>query len=209
LDARWYAERGFGVIAYDVSAGMLAELERTCSDQVAAGRIIPWRADYPIFLEGRPQRFQPTALVSNFCAFNHLMDLRPLFSAIARLLPEASVVIASVVNPFHIKDMMSLHWWPKLLRGLPKRLIHVHGPEIDTYRHFPSAIYAAAAPEFAPIPVAEQPVVCVGRKRFGPFLFVAMRRAARRCLETPQWQGGGGGRYGSHGPSVGPTLRAQ
>src|SRR5215207_6000620 len=46
IDAAWYASRGYRVIAYDVSAGMVDVLRSRCADAIALGRILPSSATW-------------------------------------------------------------------------------------------------------------------------------------------------------------------
>src|SRR5689334_18998297 len=56
LDAQWYAEQGYRVTAYDVSAEMIARLRARCAEAIGAGQVVPWTAPYPAFLDELPRR---------------------------------------------------------------------------------------------------------------------------------------------------------
>jgi SAM-dependent methyltransferase len=180
LDARWYAARGYRVIAYDVAGEMIAGVRSSCAREIDAGSVIPWHAEYPRFLEELPVRYQPAAVVSNFAAVNHILDLRPLFATLARVLPPRSPVLAAVLNPFFIPDMTHRWWWGALLRGFPRRRVQFRGSSVNTFRHYPSVFRDAARPLFVPVPED-------GRR--GPtllrqYLFMCFERAAADA-ETP------------------------
>src|SRR5438094_366385 len=67
-DSLWYAEQGYRILAYDNAPGMMAELERKCSREIAAGRIVPLYAPYDRLAEVLQGQAHPQAVVSNFAA---------------------------------------------------------------------------------------------------------------------------------------------
>jgi SAM-dependent methyltransferase len=176
LDAAWLAEQGHRVVAYDVSGEMLTQLETRCAGAIAAGRVVPWRVDYATFLGELPQHHRPDAVISDFCALNHVSDLAPLFAALARALPPGGQVFAVVLNPFYLGDMAHRWWWSALRRGIRHRWVHFRGDGLDTFRHFPSAIEAAARPHFAPNPNAPVNPAVRALRPFHQFLFLSWRR---------------------------------
>src|SRR6185312_12989327 len=41
MDAGWYAARGFSVVAYDISSGMVDRLQARCAREISRGAIMP------------------------------------------------------------------------------------------------------------------------------------------------------------------------
>ena len=147
LDAAWYASRGHKVIAYDVSCGMVGVLRERCATEIAEGRITPIAGGLELLVE-ELERSGPVAVIAaNFAVLNHVRDLHPLIAALSPHLAEDGVIVASVLNPFYVRDMMRAWWW----RGLPASIwtgaIKVVG-EVTTYRHFMHRVRTMASPHF-------------------------------------------------------------
>jgi SAM-dependent methyltransferase len=131
LDAHEYARRGYRVLAYDNSPGMIAELERRCQAEIASGAITPYAMDYSSFLNHLPQWPAPQAVVSNFAVLNLIPDLESLFDTLAQCLEPPGWVIVSILNPIH---------WSKLKAP---RAIYLTQP-YACYLHFVPAVLRAA-----------------------------------------------------------------
>src|SRR5260370_31678098 len=65
VDAIEYARRGYRVLAYDNSAGMVSELERRCRNEIASGAILPHSAGYSAFLTQWAPVPAPPAVIAN------------------------------------------------------------------------------------------------------------------------------------------------
>ena len=111
VDAAEYVRRGYRVLAYDNSAGMVAELERRCRDEIASGAMLPYSTGYAAFLERWPQWPAPCAAVANFAVLNSIRDLGPLFETFAQRLAAPGWVIVSVLNPMHWTKLRAPRWW--------------------------------------------------------------------------------------------------
>src|SRR5213078_5254811 len=86
MDALWYAERGYRVIACDNSEGMLGQLRTRCAQEITRGSVIPVLADevgLATALNGHPR---PNAVVSNFAVLDLIEDKAGLFSRFAEVL---------------------------------------------------------------------------------------------------------------------------
>ncbi|MBV8783965.1 MAG: class I SAM-dependent methyltransferase [Gammaproteobacteria bacterium] len=112
LDARFYAEQGREVGAYDVDPHMCAYLQAHCAPFLASGRIRLIEGPYPEFLErcaGSEQRFD--LISANFAPLSMIDDLRALFAAFQWLLRPGGVVLASVLSPYCLADLRYGWWW--------------------------------------------------------------------------------------------------
>jgi SAM-dependent methyltransferase len=143
IDALKYAQSGYNVLAYDNSPGMVAELERRCKAEIAAGKITAWSEDYPSFLKHFSQAPAPSAVVSNFAVLNSINELAPLFDTFARHLAPPGWVIVSVLNPLHWQRLKTPKWWIKALRDRNGSPVYTAKPYV-TYIHFLPALLRAA-----------------------------------------------------------------
>ena len=150
-DSLWYAQQGYRVLAYDNASGMMAELARKCSQEIAAGQIIPLYADYTRFAEVLQREERPQAVVSNFAALNHVRELRPLFSIFAAHLKPPGQVIVSVLNPLFWQDLGHRWWWRRFARGVRTGYISCVWEDVSSYRHFIRPVARAASPYFVKI----------------------------------------------------------
>jgi SAM-dependent methyltransferase len=148
LDAQWYARRGYRVLAYDVSAGMLEQLRRRCASEIARGQVVPIHARFAEFAAVMAQQPRPDAVVANHGVLNALSQSRAFFDALAPLLASGVPVVVSLLNPFYWKDMVHPWWWTALARSVGTGAIRTRGPAFETYRHFASTVVAAARPGF-------------------------------------------------------------
>lgn len=121
IDARFYAERGFTVGAYDVDAKMCEFFLTYCREFVRTGRIKLERGDYQAFLSRGPSddgsRFD--LVTANFAPFNLIDDLHELFATLHSLVRPEGQVLASILNPYYIGDLKYRWWWrnvPSLCR---------------------------------------------------------------------------------------------
>ena len=116
IDAFQYAQKGYRVLAYDNSPGMVAQLERRCKAGIASGEITAWSEDYPSFLMHFPQSPAPSAAVANFAVLNSIRELTPLFDTFARHLAPPGWIVVSILNPIHWQRLKTPRWWLKALR---------------------------------------------------------------------------------------------
>ncbi len=133
LDARFYAERGFTVGAYDVSPGMREYFHLHCQDLIQAGLVMLDAGTYPQFLASNTvPRGRPVDLVtSNFAPLNLIEDLRSLFARFHALTAPEGKVLASVLSPYFVGDMKYRWWWrnaPRLWRTGRFSVAGANGP---------------------------------------------------------------------------------
>lgn len=125
LDAIHYASRGYRVLAYDNSPGMIAQLHLNC--------------DHPLVEPfcRFPETLHYHAVTANFAVLNHLRDLHSWFEAIC----PAEWVFVSVLNPLHWTHQMTGRW----LRNAFSRDLHEHSTDpCVTYLHPIRSIIEAA-----------------------------------------------------------------
>jgi SAM-dependent methyltransferase len=121
IDARFYAERGFAVTAYDVDPEMRAYFASHCEDLIAAGRVSLESGSYQDFLDRRRADRAPRIdlVTSNFAPFNLVNDLHELFAAFHACTGPTGKVLASVLCPYFVGDARYRWWWrnaPRLWR---------------------------------------------------------------------------------------------
>ncbi len=121
IDARFFAERGFTIGAYDADPKMCEFFSSHCRDLIDSSRVTLERGDYQEFLARRtPGAERPVDLViSNFAPLNQIDDLHELFAKFHALTGPNGKVLASVLNPLFIDDMKFRWWWrnaPRLWR---------------------------------------------------------------------------------------------
>ncbi len=146
IDALEYARRGFQVLAYDNSGGMVAELKRRCEAEISSGAVQVCSGGYEAFLNHWPGWPRPQTVTANFAVLNSIRDLRPLFAAFAGWLGPQGCVIVSLLNPIHWSKVRAPRWWWNIARADSAPPVHLTEP-FTSYFHFTRAVLRAA-PEF-------------------------------------------------------------
>lgn len=120
IDARFYAEHGFSVVAYDADPDMRAFFARHCQDLMASGRIMLEQGDYREFLTRTPMAAGGFELItSNFAPLNLVPGLRALFRKFHAMAAPDAQLLASVLSPYCISDLKYRWAWrnaPRLWR---------------------------------------------------------------------------------------------
>lgn len=148
IDAAWFAGRGFRVIAYDISSGMIDQLRRRCAAEIERGTVVPLAAPFSSFPSLMSEQPRPDAIVSNYGVLNAFSSPGKFFGAMAPLLGAGRRLVVSTLNPFYWRDMLQRWWWTALRRSGSPRAIVTHGESLETSRHFHSSIMEAARPHF-------------------------------------------------------------
>lgn len=146
-DSLWYASRGMQVLAYDNSPAMMAEVRSKCADEITSGRIVPCEGDYTDFLAALAMRPRGTVVTANFAVLNMIHDLRPLFSALGGWVEPGGSVVASVLNPFHWRDLR----YPSRFRwalGALREGVAVRRGSVESYCHTMRRYREIARPHF-------------------------------------------------------------
>jgi SAM-dependent methyltransferase len=113
LDARFYAEHGHRVFAYDIDAHMLEYLSGYCHDFIASGAVTLLGGGYREFLAGAAPRegLRVELVTSNFAPLNLIADLPELFAKFDALTSATGAVLASVLSPYSARDWHCGWWW--------------------------------------------------------------------------------------------------
>ena len=143
LDAQYFAGRGYRVLAYDNSPGMVAQLEKRCPAELADGRIRACSIPYPAFPGGLPDWPAPHAITANFAVLNSIRYLEPLFGSFAGLLEPRGWLIVSVLNPLHWSKVKMPGWWRNALPRPTAPRLYMTQP-YASYLHFIPSIRRAA-----------------------------------------------------------------
>jgi len=124
IDARFFAERGFTVGAYDVDPEMREFFAAHCRDFMDSGRITLDCGSYQEFLarENSGAERRVDLIISNFAPLNQVDDLHELFAKFHALMGPDGKALLSVLNPYFIRDMKSRWWW----RNAPRLWRHGH-----------------------------------------------------------------------------------
>jgi SAM-dependent methyltransferase len=170
VDARWYASRGYSVVAYDPARRMIARTASLCAHEIMDGRIVPVSFPFTEFPHALPPHAGFDVVTANFAVLNLLGDVRGVFDAMGRVLVAGGVVLANVLNPFHWRGLHHLWWWRSLATSVGTGTLSDRRPETSTHRHLISTIVHAAAPTLT---LGERRAVS---GRFGQFIFLVLRR---------------------------------
>jgi SAM-dependent methyltransferase len=150
IDARFLAERGFTVDAYDVDPRMRKFFGEHCARLMAAGRVTLDSRSYAQFLAGMtagPRR-SIDLVISNFAPLNLVDDLAGLFEKFAALAGPQGQVLASVLNPCFVDEVRSRWWWRRAPRLWRDGELFLPGPQAPHYRRLLRHYRAASAPHF-------------------------------------------------------------
>lgn len=150
LDARYYAEHGRIVEAYDVDPDMCAYFSEYCADLIAGGAVTLHPDSFPQFLASpaRAPARQVDLVTSNFAPLNLVEDLDALFTSFAALTRPGAAVLASVLSPYHLGDLRYRWWWGNLRRLIAHGSYAVEGSQGPIWRRRLSEYAALCAPRF-------------------------------------------------------------
>jgi SAM-dependent methyltransferase len=151
MDARFYAESGFNVAAYDVDPQMREFFAAHCQDFIKTGRIALAGGEYRDFLACKHVGgFRDFDLVtSNFAPLNLIDNLQELFSQFHALTRPRGKVLASVLSPYYMGDMKYLWWWRNVLRLWRDGSYFVPGAQALIFRRRIGDFAGKTAPYFA------------------------------------------------------------
>jgi hypothetical protein len=150
IDARFFAERGFTIDAYDVDPRMAEFFTSHCRSLIQGGRVNLTGGSFRQFLAREAPYAGDCAhlLVANFAPLNLVDDLRELFVKFNALTTPRGQVLASVLNPCYWPEMRTRWWW----RGAPRLWrdgeLFLPGPQAPHYRRLLRHFRAASAPHF-------------------------------------------------------------
>jgi SAM-dependent methyltransferase len=136
IDARFFAERGFTVGAYDVDPRMREFFAEHCRDLMDGGRVALDCSTYREFVTRRTSETGARAdvVISNFAPLNLVADLHELFAKFHALTGPNGKVIASVLSPYFIDDMKLSWWWRNAARMWSDGYFFLPGPQAPHFR---------------------------------------------------------------------------
>jgi SAM-dependent methyltransferase len=150
MDARFYAQHGRSVAAYDVDANMCDYFAEHCRDLISTGQVKLEIGTYQEFLARHRSSTESgiDLVTSNFAPLNLIADLNELFAAFHAVTVPNGKVLASVLNPYYVGDMRYRWWW----RNAPRLWRHgsfaVPGAQAPIVRRRLADFSARAAPFF-------------------------------------------------------------
>ena len=150
IDARFYAERGFTVGAYDVDPAMCDYFAQQCADLIQDGRVALVSGSYGEFLRrGSVLQVRRAELITaNFAPLNLVGDLRPLFEKFHELTQPDGRVLASVLSPYFLGDLRYGWWWRNVLRLWRTGYSSVPGAQAPIVRRRLSDYQSQCEPHF-------------------------------------------------------------
>lgn len=151
MDARFYAEHGFTVAAYDVDPGMSEFFAVHCRELIDSGRVSLECGSYREFLSRNSAGKGPAfdVVTSNFAPLNLVGDLQELFAKFHALTGPHGRVLASVLSPYFVGDLKYGWWWRNLPRLCSAGQFSVPGAQAPIVRRRLAEIARQGAPYFA------------------------------------------------------------
>jgi SAM-dependent methyltransferase len=150
IDARFFAERGFAVEAYDVDPKMREFFTAYCGDLIDSGRVTLDSGTYREFLSRKTATAGRRAdlIISNFAPLNLVDDLHELFAKFHELTGPDGKVLASVLSPYFIGDMRYRWWWRNAPRLWRDGHYFMPGPQAPHMRRRLDDFIALSSPYF-------------------------------------------------------------
>jgi len=148
MDARFYAERGFEVHAYDVDPEQCDYFTSECHDLIEAGRVTLERGGYDDFL-ARHRSGRVDLVTANFAPLNLIEDLHELFAAFHEFTAPGGRVLASVLSPYFVGDLRYPWWWRNLKALKRSGHFSVPGAQAPICRRRVADFAAQSVPYFA------------------------------------------------------------
>lgn len=150
IDARFYAQHGFEVAAYDVAPEMCEFFSSHCRDLIDAGRVRLERGTYQEFLsrDAVDGSRRADVVTSNFAPLSLVGDLKPLFAKFHALTGPEGKVLASVLNPYWRGDLKYGWWWRNVLRLRRDGHYSVPGAQAPIVRRRLAEFDSQSAPYF-------------------------------------------------------------
>jgi SAM-dependent methyltransferase len=150
MDARFYAEQGLTVGAYDVDPKMCEYFSEYCRDLIDAGRVTLDLGTYREFLAGQSLKvgLGVDLVTANFAPLNLIADLRELFAKFHALTGPNGKVLVSVLSPYFVGDMRYGWWWRNAFRLRRQGHYSVQGSHVPIIRRRLAEFARYSAPYF-------------------------------------------------------------
>jgi SAM-dependent methyltransferase len=147
LDAKFYAQHGRNVDAYDQEPGMCEYFARYCDEQIREGRVRQRTGTYEEFLctgEGA----WADLITANFAPLNLVANLPALFKRFHEISRTGARVVVSVLNPLCISDCRYWWWWKNLGALVRRGEYYVEGAQGPIFRRSSRRMAEQAMPYF-------------------------------------------------------------
>ena len=150
IDARFFAERGFAVRAYDVDPKMREFFTAYCRDLIDSGCVTLDGGDYREFLTRKTAvaARRTDLVISNFAPLNLVDDLHELFAKFHELTGPNGKVLASVLSPYFVGDIRYRWWWRNAPRLWRDGHFFMPGPQAPHMRRRLADFSALSSPYF-------------------------------------------------------------
>jgi SAM-dependent methyltransferase len=152
IDAKFYAARGFRVIAYDIDPRMCASFERLCKDEIASGQVTLFQGDYWDFIARKlpalRAEYDIKLVTANFAPLSLIDDPHELFARLHQVLSPGGKLLASVLNPNFVSDLRYRWWWTQRLSYWRQGYFSVAGNATNIYRRSRRNFDSLARPYF-------------------------------------------------------------
>jgi SAM-dependent methyltransferase len=144
IDSVFLARRGVQVVASDISAGMLRQVQAKVGREPLAGRVVTCVSDSAELAGFRPGVFD--GIVSAFAGLSTLPDLSRFAAAAARLLRPGGRMMLHLLGRFSLWEWLghlAHRRWPEAvhLRHNAERNYPIGGHPLRHYLHLPGEAY--------------------------------------------------------------------
>jgi SAM-dependent methyltransferase len=151
-DAKFYAARGFKVVAYDMDPRICTSFARHCRPEIESGQIHLCQGSYREFVDvhGPNLRSQHEIAVvtANFAPLSLIDDPHELFATLHALTGPKAMFLASVLNPSFVGDMRYGWWWSNRFQYWRQGHFCVAGAATNIFRRSLRDFASLAAPYF-------------------------------------------------------------
>jgi SAM-dependent methyltransferase len=152
IDARFYAERGFQVVAYDADPRMCTTFARQCDREIAAGRVHLCQGRYRDFIDLQVpllrHQYAIDVVTANFAPLSLIDEPHELFATLHALTGSNATLVASVLNPWFVGDMRYVWWWANRVAYWRRGHFRVAGAGNNIFRRSLRNLASLAAPHF-------------------------------------------------------------
>lgn len=152
IDAKFYAERGFKVVAYDADPRMCGSFARHCHPEIESGQIHLCQGGYREFVDvhvpNLRRQHEIAVVTANFAPLSLIDDPHELFATLHALTQPKAEFLASVLNPYFIGDLRYAWWWGNRLTYWRQGHFSVAGAATNIFRRSLRNFAVLAAPYF-------------------------------------------------------------
>ncbi len=148
IDARFYAEQGRLVTAYDVDEEMCRYFATYCQPCIEKGQVVLQTGSSREFVSGQTGDACVSLITANFAPLNLIGSLPQLFERFAALAAPSGHVLASVLNPYLLVDLRYRWWWLNLPRLWREGHYAVEGAQAPIVRRTPANFDRQCIPHF-------------------------------------------------------------